>query len=31
MFLPDAGRNYPHPGLGCGPFLCQHAGQALWV
>ena len=21
--------NYPHPGLGCGPFLCLRAGQAL--
>ena len=22
-------RNFPHPGLGCGPYLWQHAGQAL--
>jgi len=24
------GRNYPHPGLGCGPFGCQRTGQALY-
>jgi hypothetical protein len=24
-------RTDPHPGLGCGPFLCHRAGQALLV
>ena len=30
---PHAGhaRTNPHPGLGCGPFLCHRAGQALLV
>ena len=26
---PDE-RNNPHPGLGCGPFWYQRAGQALY-